>query len=151
MSRPGLSYEQAPPFGLPLAFFLTAPLFLLATALAAIPWADAWSASRWNPESIALTHLITLGFLGQVMMGALLQMLPVVIGSPVPWHRLTGGLGHLGLTAGTLLFAAGLGLGQPTLILAGMALLAAGWMPFLVASAVSLVRARTAATTTLYP
>lgn len=151
MSRPGLSYEQAPPFGLPLRFFLSAPLFLLATALAAVSWVDVWTVSRWNPESVALTHLVTLGFLGQVMMGALLQMLPVLIGSPVPWPRLTGGLGYLGLTAGTPLLAAGLGLGRPTLALVGMAFLTAGWMPFLVASAVSLVRARAAATTTLYP
>ena len=28
----GLAFEQAPPFSLPLRFFLTAPLFLLAAA-----------------------------------------------------------------------------------------------------------------------
>jgi hypothetical protein len=151
MSQAGLSYEQAPPLGLPLRFFLTAPLFLLLAAIAALPTAEAWTASRWTPAALALTHLITLGFLGQVMMGALLQMLPVVIGSPVPWPRLTASLGHLGLTAGTLLLAAGLGGVQPSLLLAGMALLAAGWLPFLAATAASLARARTASKATLHP
>lgn len=151
MTRAGLSYEQAPPFGLPLRLFLTAPLFLLLAAAAAIPSAAAWTASRWSPEALALTHLLTLGFLGQVMMGALLQMLPVVIGSPLPWPRLTGSLGHLGLTAGTLLLAAGLGWGRPPLIQAGMVSLAAGWLPFLAGMAVSLARARTASTATLHP
>ena len=151
MSAAGLSYEQAPPFGLPLRFFLSAPLFLLLAATAAMPSAAAWTASRWAPEALALTHLLTLGFLGQVMMGALLQMLPVVIGSPVPWPRLTGSLGHLGLTLGTLLLAAGLGWGLPPLIQTGMVCLAAGWLPFLAAMAFSLARARTASTATLYP
>jgi hypothetical protein len=151
MSQAGLSYDQAPPFGLPLRFFLTAPLFIVLAAAAGIPSAGAWTASRLSPEAVALTHLITLGFLGQVMMGALLQMLPVVIGSPVPWPRLTGGLGHLGLTAGSLLLAGGLGWGEPSLMRAGMAALAGGWLPFLAATAISLVRARPASKATLYP
>lgn len=151
MSQAGLSYEQAPPFGLPLRFFLTAPLFLLLAAGAALLWASDWTASRWSLASVALTHLLTLGFLGQVMMGALLQMLPVVLGSPVPWPRVIAGLGHLGLTLGTLLFIAGLSWSEPPLIVAGMVALAVGWLPFLAAAAVSLLRARTASTATLYP
>ncbi|MFN3593975.1 MAG: hypothetical protein ACK4TK_04755 [Thiobacillaceae bacterium] len=84
MSQAGLSYEQAPPYGLPLRFFLTAPLFLLLAAVAAIPLAPDWTADPHTLAAIALTHLLTLGFLGMVMQGALLQMLPVVIGAPVP-------------------------------------------------------------------
>lgn len=151
MNRAGLSYEQAPPFSVPLRFFLTAPLFLLLTAVAAMPSAANWTSNRWAPAALALTHLLTLGFLGQVMMGALIQMLPVVLGSPVPWPRLTAGLGHLGLTVGALLLAAGLGWGEPSLIQAGMAALAVGWIPFLAATAISLARARPASNSTLYP
>ena len=150
MTRPGLSYEQAPPFGLPLRFFITAPLILLLAALLAIPWSPAWTASRWSPEALALTHLITLGFLGQVMMGALLQILPVVLGSPLPWPRLTARAGHLGLTLGTLLLVAGLAWVHPTLLLSGMAILAAGWAPFLFAAAVSLAKAHPASPGTLH-
>ncbi len=151
MTRPGLSFEQAPAFGLPLRFFLTAPSFLLLAALAAIPTADAWTASRWSPAALALTHLLTLGFLGQAMLGAMLQMLPVVIGSPVPRPRLTAVLGHIGLATGTLLLAAGLGWSHTTLLRTAMLCLAVGWLPFLAATAVSLARARTASTATLHP
>ena len=77
----GLSFEQAPPFSLPLRFFLTAPLFLLAAAVLIVLAPDAL-ASRWTPQALALTHALTLGFLAMVMLGALMQMLPVVAGSP---------------------------------------------------------------------
>jgi len=76
----GLSFEQAPPFALPLRFFLTAPLFLLAAA-GLIVWAPEALASRWTPQALALTHALTLGFLAMVMLGALMQMLPVVAGA----------------------------------------------------------------------
>ncbi len=141
MSQTSLSYEQAPPFSLPLRFFITAPLFLLLAAAVAIPTAPAWLASRWSPEALALTHLLTLGFLGQVMVGSLLQRLPVVIGSPVPWPWGTARLGHMGLTGGAVLLALGLGLGESTLMWAAMGLLAVGWFPFLATSAISLYRA----------
>jgi hypothetical protein len=64
----GLSFEQAPPFSLPLRFFLTAPLFLLAAA-GLIVLAPEALASRWTPQALALTHALTLGFLAMVMLG----------------------------------------------------------------------------------
>ena len=52
MSQPaGLSFEQAPPFSLPLRFFLTAPLFLLAAAILIVLSPDAL-ASRWTPQRL---------------------------------------------------------------------------------------------------
>lgn len=102
MMPAGLSFEQAPPFGVPLRFFLTAPWFLvLAAALLLWQGPDIF-ASRWLPATLALTHLLTLGFMAQVMLGALLQMLPVVVGVVVPWPRLTATLIHVPLTLGTL-------------------------------------------------
>ena len=83
-SLTGLSLKQAPALSVPLRFFLTAPVFLLLAAI--LLWslgATAW-ASRWSVGILALTHLITLGYLSMVMLGALLQMLPVVAGSVVP-------------------------------------------------------------------
>ena len=76
----GLSLEQAPPFSVPLRFFLTAPWFLVVAALLILWQGPAIFASRWHPATLALTHLLTLGFMAQVMLGALLQMLPVVVG-----------------------------------------------------------------------
>ncbi|MCK7496677.1 MAG: hypothetical protein MZW92_41545 [Comamonadaceae bacterium] len=62
-------------------------------------------ASRWLPATLALTHLLTLGFMAQVMLGALLQILPVVVGVVVPRPRLTAALIHVPLTLGTLALA----------------------------------------------
>jgi hypothetical protein len=98
----GLSFEQAPPIDVPLRFFLTAPWFLVLAA-ALLLWEGPYVfASRWLPATLALTHLLVLGFMAQVMLGALLQMLPVVGGVIVPRPRLTAMLIHLPLTAGTL-------------------------------------------------
>ncbi|MCP5196202.1 MAG: hypothetical protein H6974_05385 [Gammaproteobacteria bacterium] len=112
MNPPGLSFEQAPPFGVPLRFFLTAPWFLvLAAALLFWQGPDIF-ASRWLPATLALTHLLVLGFMAQVMLGALLQILPVVVGVTVPYPNLTATLVHLPLTLGTLVLAgAFLGIG----------------------------------------
>jgi hypothetical protein len=97
----GLSLEQAPPFNVPLRFFLTAPWFLVLAALTDCcgKGPDIF-ASRWLPAALALTHLLTLGFMAQVMLGALLQMLPVVVGVVVPRPRLTAALIHIPLTLG---------------------------------------------------
>jgi hypothetical protein len=59
-------------------------------------------ASRWLPATLALTHLLTLGFMAQVMLGALLQMLPVMVGVVIPRPRLIAALIHIPLTLGTL-------------------------------------------------
>ncbi|MER2527162.1 MAG: hypothetical protein ABTR07_04450 [Candidatus Competibacter denitrificans] len=98
----GLSLEQAPPFGVPLRFFLTAPWFLVLAALLMLWQGPGIFASRWLPATLALTHLLTLGFMAQVMLGALMQMLPVVVGVVVPRPRLVAALIHIPLTLGTL-------------------------------------------------
>ena len=102
MNSAGLSYEQAPPFDVPLRFFLTAPWFLLLAAALVLWQGPAIFSSRWLPATLALTHLLTLGFMAQVMLGALLQILPVVVGVAVPRPRLTAALIHIPLTLGAL-------------------------------------------------
>ena len=79
----GLSLDQAPPLRIPVAFFTAAPLWLLAAAALLLVLGDAVWTSRWNPETLALTHVLTLGFLGNVMLGALYQMTPVVAGERI--------------------------------------------------------------------
>lgn len=132
--QPGLSFDQAPPFSAPLRFFLTAPLFAVLAALvllAAGP--DAW-VSRWTPTLLATTHLITLGFMAMVMMGALLQILPVVAGSRVPKPVVMAGLVHATLSAGTLALASGLFLFNPALLKLALILLGASFVLFLAAA-----------------
>ncbi len=100
LTQATLSLEQAPPFSVPIRFFLTAPLFLfLAGVVLMIYGADALT-FRWSPVTLALTHLFTLGFLGLVMVGAMMQMLPVLAGSPVPGVFWVSTLAHLLLTIG---------------------------------------------------
>jgi hypothetical protein len=136
----GLSYQQGPPFGLPLRFFLAAPLFLMLAGVAALAAGPDALASRWNPAVAAVTHLLTLGYLAMVMVGALLQMLPVVLGARVPAVRAVSGVALAGLVVGTPLLAAGLAWTKPALLDAAMVALAAGLLPFLIAMAVSLLR-----------
>ena len=136
----GLSFEQAPPFSLPLRFFLTAPLFLLAAAGLIVLSPDAL-ASRWTPQALALTHALTLGFLAMAMLGALMQMLPVAAGSPLPAPRFVAEFSHVLLTLGTVALMTGFLTAEPTAFIIGIALLGAGFMIFLAAAAISLARA----------
>ena len=141
----GLSFEQAPPFSLPLRFFLTAPLFLLAAA-GLIVLAPESLSSRWTPPARALTHALTLGFLAMVMLGALMQMLPVVAGSPLPAARQVAWFSHLSLAGGTLALMTGFLTAEPAAFGIGIVLLGGGFMVFLAAAAISLARAVTSVT-----
>ncbi|MHB1144598.1 MAG: hypothetical protein ACYCZS_06840 [Thiobacillus sp.] len=140
MSLAGLSFEQAPPFSLPLRFFLTAPLFLFAAAILIVLSPDAL-ASRWTPQALALTHALTLGFLAMAMLGALLQMLPVVAGSPLPAPRWVAGISHVSLVPGTVALMAGFLTAEPAAFGIGIVLLGGGFIVFLMAAAISLARA----------
>ena len=87
MSSASLSTEQAPHISVPLRFFAIAPLFLLLAALIlAITDSNPFENAR-TPAMLAITHCITLGFIGMIMLGATQQILPVVIGSPMPASR----------------------------------------------------------------
>ncbi len=68
-------------------------------------------ASRWMPSVLAATHMLTLGFMMEVMLGALIQMLPVVAGANLAKPLLLARIVHGGLTLGVLLLAAGFLLG----------------------------------------
>ncbi|MBS0330642.1 MAG: hypothetical protein JSR30_12365, partial [Proteobacteria bacterium] len=139
-TQAGLSFEQAPPFSLPLQFFLSAPLFLLAAALLVV-MDPASLASRWTPQALALTHALTLGFLAMAMLGALMQMLPVVAGSPLPRPRAVAWLTQGPLALGTLSLMAGFLSTESIAFGIAIVLLVISFAVFLAAAAVSLVRA----------
>lgn len=102
-----LALEQAPPLSVPFRFFLTGPLLgAAAGVLVALKW-DVVTESRWALQSLAAVHLVTVGFMLQVMVGALLQFLPVAAGANVWRPRLVGSVTHLAFLAGALLLAAG--------------------------------------------
>ncbi|HSG24145.1 MAG TPA: hypothetical protein VLA64_14445, partial [Azonexus sp.] len=129
-----MSFESAPPYAAPLRFFLTAPLFaVLAGLLIAFEGPDIF-VSRWMPAALAVTHLLTLGFMLQMMLGALIQILPVVAGANLPRPLLVATLVHAGLTIGALVLVAGFYFGVPTLLSSAAVLLALTVIVFLAAA-----------------
>ena len=141
MHPAGLALEQAPPIAVPFRFFLTAPVFLFAAA-ALLAWngAETFDA-RATPTALAVTHLVTLGYMAMVMLGAMLQILPVLAGAPVPGARLVAGASHALLAVGTAALAGGFALGEPALTKLGAWALGAAFVAFLAAVAVALTRA----------
>ena len=93
----GLSLDQAPPFEAPLLFLLTAPLWGIVGG-AALLFAQS------QPQQIGVLHLFTIGFMAQVMIGALQQMLPVVVGVRFPKPILLSKLIFIPLALGIALF-----------------------------------------------
>ena len=106
MRTGGLSLDQAPSEDIPLRFFLTAPIFGLVSGMLVIWKGGLIFSNTWIPETIALTHLITLGWMGMVMFGALYQMIPVLVGGIVPFPRLSRLL-HTMMIPAILLMASG--------------------------------------------
>ncbi|MFA7242843.1 MAG: hypothetical protein WC091_22280 [Sulfuricellaceae bacterium] len=142
----GLSFDQAPPILAPFRFFLAAPLFAVLAAAVLLWHGPEWLLSRWLPSVLALTHLMTLGFLGMTMMGAMFQMLPVVAGVPVA-RPVAIALAVFGfLAAGTLALASGFLLASPGLMRLALGLLGMGFALFVAASGYSLIRASAGAT-----
>lgn len=138
--HPNLSFEQAPPISVPFRFFLTAPWFGVAAGLLlARLGADALE-SRWSPGALALSHLLTVGFMLQVMCGALLQFIPVATGGNVWRPRWVAGLVHPFIAVAAVCLVSGLALSQPPLFQVAVPLFAAGLGGFVVVVAFSLLR-----------
>lgn len=140
MTQGRLSYSQAPPFSAPLRFFLTAPLFLVAAGILALHDADAWTAAPAAFAGLAMTHLVTLGFLAMVMLGALMQVLPVILGAPFPAVMPLARAFHAGLTAGTVILVSGFVIPSPAMLEIGAFVLGATFLAFIVAMGIALRR-----------
>jgi hypothetical protein len=133
-----LSFDQAPPISAPMRYFLTAPLFaILAGVLILVSGPDIF-ASRWTPAALALTHLITAGFMLQVMLGAMQQLLPVAVGANFPRPLLIATLVHATITPGALFLAAAFLTYEPLLFAGAVACLGSGVAIFVVAAAIAL-------------
>ncbi len=141
MTLAALSLEQAPPISVPFRFFLVAPLFLVLAGTALLFAGSEAMASRWSPALLGVTHLLTLGFMAMVMCGAMLQLLPVLAGAPVPNPRLLAWAIHLPLLLGSLLLAYALYFSTTALLNWAMLLLGAAFAAFLAAAIHSLLRA----------
>jgi len=94
------SYDSAPPLNLPVRFFIAAWLWLLLLAGA---WHGTADGNYPSPGLWLPLHLLALGVLGNVMLGALLQLLAVVSALAFPrpgiWSRVLWGSWQLGCAA----------------------------------------------------
>ncbi|MCG3118010.1 MAG: hypothetical protein ALAOOOJD_00143 [bacterium] len=90
MLGPGLTTSYAPPFTLVRNHFIVsvAAYFLLTLALVIVaPWMQG---HYFQPHLLGLTHLATLGWISLIMMGALYQLVPVVLETKLWSTRLAG-------------------------------------------------------------
>jgi len=101
-----LSHEQSPPLGVPFRFFLTAPLFGILAGVLLIWGGPDSLASRWTPAVQAITHLITAGFMLQVMLGAMMQIMPVLLGANIRKPLRVAIIVHVLTTLGALFLVA---------------------------------------------
>ena len=130
-----LSYDDAPPLGAPLRYFLTAPLFAILAGLLLLYAGTDLFASRWTPAALAFTHLLTAGFMLQAMLGSLQQLLPVVVGANLARPLQVATWVHAAVTPGALFLAAAFLLEAPLLFGLAVGLLGAGVALFVVAAA----------------
>jgi hypothetical protein len=107
MRMQGLSLETIPPIHIPFRFFLTAPWMGVIAALVLLFGGDRAFDSQWGPELLGITHLLTLGFMAMVMLGAMFQLVPVISGRLIPGGTAVAGPVHGFLLVGCLLLVAG--------------------------------------------
>ena len=135
-----LAGASAPPLALPGSHFVVALLFLL-LGTAGLVWAAPDLAAGMFPQRrvVAVTHLFTLGWITTSILGALCQLLPVVLGQPLRSTR--AAYATLALHApGLLLFVIGLVTVQRFALLAGAALFGTGLLLFVGNLALTLAR-----------
>lgn len=73
-----------PSSGLPLAYFSLAHVCLAAAAGALVAWPDLPGGFFYQPRMIALTHLLTLGWISGSILGAFYIVAPLALVTPLP-------------------------------------------------------------------
>ncbi|NPA66379.1 MAG: hypothetical protein GXO11_05800 [Epsilonproteobacteria bacterium] len=119
----GLSLDQAPPYNIPLRFYITAGIYLIILTIVAL-FFGLHVNSRHDYEAIALTHLLTLGFFSHIMIGSMFQMIPVMLGVAYKDVVKRANIIYGMLNVGTILFFLGFFLIKIPLIHLGGTLLA---------------------------
>ncbi|WEN14541.1 hypothetical protein PY254_15095 [Rhodanobacter sp. AS-Z3] len=119
-----LRLEQAPIASLPRRFLLTVPLWGVLAGLLLIVDGDAALRMRWQPATLALVHVFTLGVLGNAMFGSILQFLPAAGGVTLRGGVRCGWWLHGLLNLGALLLVIGMHQRWPLLLLGAAMVLA---------------------------
>ncbi|MBF0439971.1 MAG: hypothetical protein HQL93_12750 [Magnetococcales bacterium] len=135
----GLHIDQAPPLHLPFRFFATAPIFAILTGCAVLFWGGEVLLTPLLSVTVATLHLTLLGWLLMSICGAMIQMIPVLAGIPVPWPRGIPWV-HALLTIGVLSLFVGL-VWQPWVLPVALGGVGLAVTLFFVLVAVALVKA----------
>jgi|TARA_B100000315_G_scaffold37563_2_gene32146 hypothetical protein len=96
--------------------------------------------NRGTPAALAITHLVTLGFISMVMAGALQQLLPVLAGVKLQKPNLFSLMLFLGVLSGTLLLCGGFLWLMPVLLACGAAIVMASCLFLIVSVLIALLR-----------
>jgi hypothetical protein len=96
---------HAPSVTLPLRFILTGLVALLAGSVWLVLRPDLLATYHYNQYVIAVTHLFVLGWICSVVMGAMYQLVPVALETPLHsqrlarWHFALHAIGFTGMVA----------------------------------------------------
>ena len=119
-----LSIQDVPELRLPMGYFRFAPwVGVLAAGFLLYVGNLLWY-SRWTNQALGATHFLVLGCIVPVVMGAMLNVLPVISSATVPWSKRSAPWIQGFLTAGAVSLAFGIYLQKHALYL-----VAAGCLP----------------------
>ncbi len=116
MKFSGLSFDAIPPISVPFRFFIAAPFFAIAVGFLLF-FSDPFElTNRWSHLSIVITHALTLGFMLMIMMGALFQIMPVILSVKIPQTEKLSQFVFLFFAGGVASLMLGLLLNHPVLL-----------------------------------
>lgn len=135
-----IATDRSPGFSLPLRHFLMGIASIFLALLGVTLFGGELTHATWTPHLLALTHLLALGGILAVIMGACYQLVPVVLLARI-WSEPLGKGTFWVYLAGTLAMVSGFWSWQTQLLGLGAALVLVGIAAFLCNVAVSLLKA----------
>jgi len=135
----GIATERSPEFSLPLRYFGLGVAAYLVAMLGLVLVGPALTGSPWNPRVLGLTHVMTLGAIVGMIMGAAYQMVPVVLLAPI-WSQPLGKASFWVFLPGVLAMVAGFWFSQAAWLGIGATLAGFAIAAFLVNIALSLLK-----------
>ena len=135
----GLSLDQAPPYKSPIKFFLVAPLFAIIAGIFAL-FSNNYTIH--DPNIIATIHLITIGFIIMVILGALQQMLPVIAGVIIPKAKRVSNVTYTLVSLGLVSFVLGFILYEKIYFFLAAIMLLSGLLYFTIIALVELFKVK---------
>ncbi|HEY9899153.1 MAG TPA: hypothetical protein V6D00_08225 [Pantanalinema sp.] len=135
----GVATDRSPEFSLPLRYFLLAIGAYVAATAGMLAFGSDLTGSVWHPRVLGLTHVLTLGTIVGMIMGASYQLIPVVLLVPL-WSPRLGKATFWVFLAGVIAMVAGFWGMTPAWLGIGAALAGTSIASFLVNVVVSLSR-----------